>query len=119
MDANFWIQLNKMKGCSTHLYLNLLAGTGYGKQPVIDITKDCLLALQLQKYIGPNRFKSGPGLIRWVESNKVTLCVQDEFGALMAKLGNPRAADYELEISEHMRELWGLQPGSMYNTNFG
>jgi len=50
--------------------------------------------------------------VRFVKEHPVSLCVQDEFGRLLAKLRDPRS-------NERMREFWALGPGSIYNSSAG
>jgi hypothetical protein len=107
------------KGCALQQTLVVLAPTSSGKQWAIDLVKECLHKSGARKLLGPNRFKSGAALVRWVKDNRVSLCVQDEFGRLLAKLGNPRANPCEVEINERMREFWAMGPGSIYNSPVG
>jgi Protein of unknown function (DUF3987) len=46
--------------------------------------------------------------VKYVENKPVSLCFMDELGAYFAKLSDPRATGWEKEISEVLRELWGL-----------
>ncbi len=46
-------------------------------------------------------------LIRHVQSKPLSICGQDEFGAMLARLGSPRASTHEQGISQVLRSLWG------------
>jgi hypothetical protein len=107
------------KGCSSHLYIMALGRTTSGKQHVADVAKECLNVIKADCLIGPNRFKSAQGMMLFIKENKVSLCVQDEYGPFLAKLSDPRAMTCEREISERLRECWGLGPNSIYNTSAG
>jgi hypothetical protein len=107
------------KGCALQQTVMGLAPTSGGKLWAIDVVKECVDKAGAKKLLGPNRFKSGPGLVRWVKDNRVSLCVQDEIGAMLKKLGNPKSNPCEVEISERMRELWAMGPGSIYNSPVG
>jgi hypothetical protein len=107
------------RGCALHQTLIVTAPTSGGKQWAIDVTKECVAKAGAKKLLGPNRFKSGAGLVRWVKDNKVSLCVQDEIGGLLKKLGNPKSNSCEVEISDRMREFWAQGPGSIYNSSVG
>jgi peptidyl-tRNA hydrolase len=107
------------KGCSAHLYLMAIGATATGKQHVADVAKECLNSIKAGNLIGPNRFKSGPAVIKFIKEHQVSLCVQDEYGPFLAKLSDPRAMTCEREISERLRELYSLQPGAIYNTAEG
>lgn len=107
------------RGCALHQYLALIAPTGSGKQAVADTSKQCVDQAAAKALLGPNRFKSGAGLVRWVKGHLVSLCVQDEFGSFLSKLGSPKSNPCEVEINDRMREFWGLGPGSIYNSPVG
>jgi hypothetical protein len=107
------------KGCALQQTLVVLVPTAGGKQFAIDCTKECVTKAGAQRLLGPNRFKSGAALVRHMKENRVQLCVQDEFGLLLAKLGNPKSNVCEVEINERMREFWALGPGSIYNSPVG
>src|SRR5215471_3108876 len=68
------------KGTALHQTIAVIAPPSGGKQSGIDVTKECLLEAEAAHLIGPNRFKSGSALVRWVKEHPVSLCVQDEFG---------------------------------------
>jgi hypothetical protein len=107
-------------GCPTHGTTVALGPSGVGKQDLIDLTKMFLRKIGAAKLIGPNRFKSGTALINYVKRNSTALCVQDEFGSWLAnKVCCEDALTCEREISDRMREFWGLQPGSVYNSPEG
>ena len=97
----------------------MIAPPSGGKQSGIDVTKECLLEAEAAHLIGPDRFKSGSALVRWVKEHPVSLCVQDEFGCFLAKLNDPRSNPCEVEINERMREFWALGPGSIYKSPSG
>jgi hypothetical protein len=107
------------KGCSPHLYTVLIAPTTSGKQHVIDVSKECLKACGAEKLIGTSRFKSGPGVIHHITDQPISLCVMDEYGPFLAKLGDPKSLGCERDIADRIKELWSLNPGSIYNTPVG
>jgi hypothetical protein len=107
------------KGCALQQTLVVLAPTSGGKQWAIDIVKECINKSGAKTLLGPNRFKSGPALVRWVKEHRVSLCVQDEFGRLLAKLGDPKCDPHIREINDRMREFWAMGPESVYNSPIG
>jgi hypothetical protein len=109
------------KGCALHQNVIFLGPTRVGKQRAIDTTKECVCAADetARQLLGPNRFKSGPALVRWVSEHRVSLCIQDEFGKLLAKFSDPRSNPCEREINDRMREFAALGPGSIYNSPHG
>ena len=52
------------KGCALQQTVVVLAPTSSGKQWAIDFVKECLNKIGATKLLGPNRFKSGAGLVR-------------------------------------------------------
>lgn len=106
-------------GCALHQTLTVLAQTSAGKKYGIDFTNECVIAGGGEKLLGPNRFKSGAALVRHMKENRVQLCIQDEFGLLLAKLGNAKSNQSEIEINERMREFWSQVPGGVYVSPVG
>jgi hypothetical protein len=96
------------RGCATHLYQALTGPTGIGKEQIRTVGKLLMSTAGAGASIGPGRFKSGPALAKHVENKPVSLCFMDELGAYFAKISDPRATGWEKEISEVLRELWGL-----------
>ena len=107
------------EGCALQQTVVALAPTSGGKQRVIDVSKLSVSKAGAKKLLGPNRFKSGAALVRWVKGNPVSLSIQDEYGSLLKKLGNPKANPCEVEINDRMREMWALGPNSIYNSPVG
>jgi hypothetical protein len=107
------------KGCALHQTMAVVAPTAGGKMRAIEVVNECVSAAGMERLLGPNRFKSGGGLVKYMKENRVALCVQDEFGLLLARLGDPRANPCEAEINERMREFWAQGPGSIYNSPVG
>jgi hypothetical protein len=99
------------RGCATHLYQALIGPTGVGKDHARTVGKLLLSTAAAGPLIGPGRFKSGPPLVKHVEQKPVSLCFLDELGAYFEKISDPRASGWEKEISEVLRELWGMNWG--------
>ena len=106
-------------GCALQQTVVGLAPTSGGKQRVIDVSKLSVSKAGAKKLLGPNRFKSGAALVRLVKGNPVSLSIQDEFGSLLKKLGDPKANPCESEINDRMREMWAFGPNSIYNSAVG
>jgi hypothetical protein len=109
------------KGCALHQSLVVVAPTTSGKQWAIDCTKECICQAGegAQSLLGPNRFKSGTAVVRWVSEHRVSLCIQDEFGRLLAKFSDPKSNPCEVDINDRMREFWAIGPGGIYNSPHG
>ena len=99
------------QGTGTHLYQVIIGPTGSSKEHVRTTGKLLMIAANASGLIGPGRFKSGAGIIKYLQKKPVSLCFMDELGAYFAKLGDPRASIYEREANEILREIWGLSWG--------
>jgi hypothetical protein len=91
----------------THLYVIATYPTAGGKQHPIDAIDRLLRATNLHRHLGPQSFMSMSALIRHIQSKPLSICAQDEFGALLAKIGHPRASGHEQGISAVLRTVWG------------
>jgi hypothetical protein len=107
------------EGAALNQLNTAVAPTGGGKNHCLYIVEQCLEKIGKGAYLGPDRFKSGPGLLKWVTKQRVSLCLQDEFGAMLLKLAHPRSNPCEAEISEHIRKLMSVLPGQSYRTPEG
>jgi hypothetical protein len=96
------------RGTSTHLYQAVIGPTGSGKEHVRTTGKLLMEAAGAASLIGPGRFKSGPGIVKYLEGKPVSLCIMDELGAYFDRLGNPKTTNYERDATEVLRELWGI-----------
>jgi hypothetical protein len=81
-------------GTGTHLYLVLVGPTGSGKEHVRTVTKLLLSTVGAAALIGPGRFKSGAAIISHLVKKPLSLCVMDEFGAMLARFSHPNAQFY-------------------------
>jgi hypothetical protein len=108
-------------GCSIQQYSAGLAPTTGGKQWAIDEIKRDICAANpgAKGLIGPSRFKSGIAVVKHVKDNRISICVQDEFGAVFKRLKDPRANPCEQEIMERLREFWSQGPESIVTTPRG
>jgi hypothetical protein len=96
---------------STALYVIATAPTAVGKQHLIDATERIMGAAQLGRHVGPSQFMSMSALNKHVEGAPLSICPQDEFGAVLKRLSHPRASGHELGISGVMRSIWGASFG--------
>jgi hypothetical protein len=99
-------------GAGLHLYVIATYPTGGGKQHPIDAIDRLFRATNLQRHIGPSQFMSLSALVRHAQQCPLSICPQDEFGAMLAKIGHPRASGHEIGISGVLRSLWGTGFGT-------
>src|SRR6516165_4748610 len=93
-------------GTGTHLYLVLVGPTGSGKEHIRTVVKLLLTTVNAAELIGPGRFKSGAAIISHLIKKPLSLCVMDEFGAMLARFSHPNAQFYHQDETEILRELW-------------
>ena len=98
-------------GTGTHLYLVLVGPTGSGKEHIRTVSKQLLTAVNAAALIGPGRFKSGAAIISHLIKKPLSLCIMDEFGAMLARFSHPNAQFYHQDETEILRELWGINWG--------
>lgn len=94
-------------GAGTHLYVIATYPTGAGKQHALDAIDRLLTACGLSRHLGPSQFMSMSALVKHAERSPLSVCAQDEFGAVLSKIGHPKASGHEQAISQVLRSLWG------------
>ncbi|CAD5276839.1 conserved hypothetical protein [Bosea sp. 62] len=94
-------------GAGLQLYVIATYPTGGGKQHQLDAIDRLMRAAELQRHVGPSQFMSMSALVKHVANSPLTICAQDEFGALLKRLSHPRASTHEQGISMVLRSLWG------------
>ena len=91
----------------THLYVLGLAPTGAGKQHPISCIERLMMAAGAGHHVGPSQFMSMSAVISMLNTMPLAVCPQDEFGALLKKLGSNKASPHEQGVSMILRGLWG------------
>lgn len=94
-------------GAGTHLYVIVTYPTGAGKQHNLDAIDRLFTACGLSRHLGPSQFMSMSALVKHAERSPLSICAQDEFGAVLAKISHPKASGHEQAISQVLRSLWG------------
>jgi hypothetical protein len=84
-------------GNATHLYVFILAPTGWGKDYPLWCGNRLMIAVGAQSLLGPGEFVSGRGIIKYLKRNPLTLCIVDELGDVFqlinAQQDNPWVTD--------------------------
>jgi hypothetical protein len=96
---------------ATHLYVVAIAGSGAGKQHVLDASMQLLHAAKAHNHLGPSRFHSGSSVFQRLSAMPVMLCLQDEIGAIIQAVTHRKASSHERAVGELLRTLWGLSFG--------
>ena len=77
-------------GSATHLYLIMLALSGYGKDWPLQAGRKLLEALKKSYLIGPSEWSSSVGLLKALARNPLLCCFVDEFGDQISLLNNQK-----------------------------
>jgi hypothetical protein len=67
-------------GCATHLYIFILAPTGWGKDYPLWCATKLMIVVGAEGLLGPSEYVSGRGIVKYLKRNPLTLCVVDELG---------------------------------------
>ncbi len=94
-------------GAALQLYVIATYPTGGGKQHQMDAIDRLMRSISLDRHVGPSQFMSMSALVKHVAASPLSICAQDEFGALLKRLSHPRASTHEQGITMVMRSLWG------------
>jgi hypothetical protein len=73
-------------GSGTHLYIVILAPSGYGKDHPLWCGKTTMKAVNASHLIGPDEFASSPGFTKRLAENPLLICFVDEFGDELDKI---------------------------------
>jgi len=72
---------------ATHLYMIMLAPTGFGKDDPFNCGRRLLTAFN-ERLLGPDEFVSSPGLWRFLKSHPLCCCFVDELGEQMSLIND-------------------------------
>lgn len=75
----------------TNLYIVGLAQSGFGKDHARKCIKTLMRMAGLERFVGPARFASAPGLRQALAAFPSFMSLQDEFGGFLAKLQDTRS----------------------------
>jgi Bifunctional DNA primase/polymerase, N-terminal/Protein of unknown function (DUF3987) len=93
---------------ATHLYVVQSAGSGFGKQHILDSAMRLMTAAKAETHIGPSKFFSLSAVQRFLQSKPLSLCPQDEIGVFLESVTNRKASSHEKAVSQILRSLWGV-----------
>ena len=80
---------------ATHLYVVPIAGTGNGKQHILDATMRLMRAAKAEQHIGPSKFFSLSAVHQLLAEKPLALCLQDEIGKRSKSVTNRKASSHE------------------------
>src|SRR5262245_16670497 len=93
-------------GCATHLYVFILAPTGWGKDHPLWCGNKLMIALGQERLIGPSEFVSGRGIIKYLKRNPLVLCIVDELGDVFQLINSQKDNAWVTDLIGHFKKLY-------------
>jgi hypothetical protein len=94
------------KGNATHLYIFILAPTGWGKDHPLWCGNKIMIAIGAKGLLGPSEFVSGRGIIKYLKRNPVTLCIVDELGDVFQLIHGQDRNPWVTDLIGHFKKLY-------------
>jgi hypothetical protein len=98
-------------GSATHLYVIILAPTGYGKDWPLQMGHVLMDAVGASTLIGPGEWASAPGFINRLKRNPLMVCFMDELGDALALVNNQNNNAFVAMIPGELKKCynsWGI-----------
>lgn len=113
LAAIFGRRIATPTGLGVNMFLAAVAGTGIGKDALIEAPRKLLAAADLRSRIGPGDFASDTAIEKCLRARPCHLMPLDEFGKLMQVLmGSRRPAHSEAAVKVLLSLYSRSQPGS-------
>jgi hypothetical protein len=93
-------------GCATHLYIFILAPTGWGKDHPLWCGNKLMIALGARSLLGPSEFVSGRGIIKYLKRHPLTLCIVDELGDVFQLINGQQDNPWVTDLMGHFKKLY-------------
>jgi hypothetical protein len=93
-------------GLATHLYVFILAPTGWGKDWPLWCGNKLMIAVGAKELLGPSEFVSGRGIIKFLKRNPVTLCFVDELGDVFQLINGQQDNPWVTDLIGHLKKLY-------------
>jgi hypothetical protein len=93
-------------GNATHLYVFILAPTGWGKDYPLWCGNRLMIAVGAQPLLGPGEFVSGRGIIKYLKRNPLTLCIVDELGDVFQLINGQQDNPWVTDLMGHFKKLY-------------
>jgi hypothetical protein len=98
-------------GNATHLYVFILAPTGWGKDHPLWCGNKLMIEVGHKGLLGPSEFVSGRGIIKYLKRQPLVLCIVDELGELFMLVNSQGPNAFVRDILGQFKKLynsWGL-----------
>ena len=93
-------------GSATHLFLIILAPTGYGKDWPLQAGAKLMDAVGRGNLLGPQEFASAPGFIKRLKRNPLMVCFVDELGDELNLINNQGANQWVSKIIGTLKKCY-------------
>jgi hypothetical protein len=93
-------------GNGTHLYIFILAPTGWGKDYPLWCGNKLMIAVGATSLLGPSEFVSGRGIIKYLKRNPLTLCIVDELGDVFQLINGQQDNPWVTDLIGHFKKLY-------------
>src|SRR6516162_1101336 len=93
-------------GNATHLYIFILAPTGWGKDHPLWCGNKLMIAVGAKSLLGPSEFVSGRGIIRYLKRSPLTLCIVDELGDVFQLINGQHDNPWVRDLIGHFKKLY-------------
>jgi hypothetical protein len=93
-------------GSATHLYVFILARTGWGKDHPLWCGNKLMVALGCSKLLGPSEFVSGRGIIKYLKREPLVISFADELGDMFQLINNQNNNQWVNDIMGHLKRLY-------------
>jgi hypothetical protein len=101
-------------GSATHLYVFILAPTGWGKDHPLWCGNKLMLAIGAKGLLGPSEFVSGRGIIKYLKRQPLALCIVDELGDMFQLIHSQKDNAWVTDLLGHFKKLYN--PWQIINT---
>lgn len=98
-------------GVATHLYIFILAPTGWGKDWPLWCGNKLMMAVGAKGLLGPSEFVSGRGIIKYLKRSPLTLCIVDELGDTFQLINSQKDNAWVTDLLGHFKKCynsWGI-----------
>jgi hypothetical protein len=93
-------------GNATHLYVFILAPTGWGKDYPLWCGNKLMITIGAGSLLGPSEFVSGRGIIKYLKRSPLTLCIVDELGDVFQLINGQPNNPWVTDLMGHFKKLY-------------
>src|SRR5262245_12817712 len=93
-------------GNATHLYVFILAPTGWGKDHPLWCGNKLMIAVGAKGLLGPSEFVSGRGIIKYLKRQRLILCIVEELGEVFQLINGQQDNPWVTDLMGHFKKLY-------------